>query len=141
MTPERLRQIEEVYHSAREREPNGCGAFLSEACQGDEELRREVESLLAQDGLNGMMDRPPLQVAASLLTDASMMQVAAGTKLGPYRIEAPLGAGGMGEVYRAVDTRLNRTVAIKVAKENFTERFEREARAIAALKDKLDWFR
>src|SRR3989454_3602520 len=56
-----------------------------------------------------------------------------GDRLGPYEIVAPIGAGGMGEVYRARDTRLDRTVAIKVAKEDFTERFEREARAIAAL--------
>src|SRR6516165_1436262 len=56
-----------------------------------------------------------------------------GTKLGPYEVLAPIGAGGMGEVYKARDTRLDRTVAIKVSKEKFSERFEREARSIAAL--------
>ena len=56
-----------------------------------------------------------------------------GTKLGPYEILAPIGAGGMGEVYKARDTRLDRLVAIKVSKEEFSERFEREARSIAAL--------
>src|SRR5438045_894363 len=56
-----------------------------------------------------------------------------GTRLGPYAILAPIGAGGMGEVYRARDTRLNRDVAIKIAAEQFSERFAREARAIAAL--------
>src|ERR1700689_4112499 len=56
-----------------------------------------------------------------------------GTKLGPYEILAPIGAGGMGEVYRARDTRLGREVAIKVSAERFSERFEKEARAIAAL--------
>jgi Tol biopolymer transport system component/predicted Ser/Thr protein kinase len=61
------------------------------------------------------------------------MSLDAGTGLGPYEILAPLGAGGMGEVYRARDTRLDRIVAIKVAKEQFSERFEREARAVAAL--------
>jgi serine/threonine protein kinase len=61
------------------------------------------------------------------------MAVAAGTRLGPYEIIAPIGAGGMGEVYRARDTRLGRDVAIKISNENFSERFEREARAIAAL--------
>src|SRR5579864_8933053 len=61
------------------------------------------------------------------------MPLTAGTRLGPYEISAPLGAGGMGEVYRALDTRLDRMVAIKIAAEQFSERFEREARAVAAL--------
>ena len=61
------------------------------------------------------------------------MLISAGTRLGPYEILAPIGAGGMGEVYKACDTRLDRVVAIKVAKEQFPDRFEREARAIAAL--------
>src|SRR5436190_17055424 len=61
------------------------------------------------------------------------MLLCSGTRLGPYEILAPIGAGGMGEVYRARDTRLNRTVAIKVAGEKFSERFEREAHAVAAL--------
>ena len=61
------------------------------------------------------------------------MPLSAGDRLGPYEIVAPLGAGGMGEVYRARDTRLNRLVAIKVSKEQFSERFELEARAVAAL--------
>ena len=56
-----------------------------------------------------------------------------GTQLGPYRVEAPIGAGGMGQVYEATDTRLRRPVAIKTSQERFSERFEREARAIAAL--------
>ena len=61
------------------------------------------------------------------------MPLSAGTKLGPYEILAPIGAGGMGEVYRARDPRVGRDVAIKVSNEGFDERFEREARAIAAL--------
>src|SRR5215469_8393125 len=61
------------------------------------------------------------------------MPLSAGERLGPYEILAPIGAGGMGEVYRATDTRLGRHVAIKVAIERFTDRFEREARAVAAL--------
>src|ERR1700688_1284897 len=61
------------------------------------------------------------------------MSLDPGTKLGPYEILALIGEGGMGEVYRARDTRLNRDVAIKVSKEQFSERFEREARAVAAL--------
>jgi eukaryotic-like serine/threonine-protein kinase len=61
------------------------------------------------------------------------MPLSAGTELGPYKIIAPISAGGMGEVYRAHDSRLDRDVAIKVSKAQFTERFTREARAIAAL--------
>src|ERR1700722_12818595 len=61
------------------------------------------------------------------------MSLAPGTRLGPYEILAPIGAGGMGEVYKARDTRLDRVVAVKTSKSNFDERFEREARAVAAL--------
>ena len=61
------------------------------------------------------------------------MPLAPGTRLGPYEILAPIGAGGMGEVYRAHDPRLGRDVAIKVSAEHFSERFEREARSIAQL--------
>jgi eukaryotic-like serine/threonine-protein kinase len=61
------------------------------------------------------------------------MALIAGEKLGPFEILAPIGAGGMGEVYKARDTRLDRIVAIKISQEQFSERFEREARAVAAL--------
>src|SRR5216117_1076456 len=61
------------------------------------------------------------------------MSIAPGTRLGPYEIVSHIGAGGMGEVWKARDTRLDRTVAIKIANEKFSERFEREARAVAAL--------
>jgi serine/threonine protein kinase len=61
------------------------------------------------------------------------MALAAGEQLGPYQILAPIGEGGMGKVYRARDPRLNRGVAIKVSQERFSDRFEREARAVAAL--------
>src|SRR5882672_3397581 len=69
----------------------------------------------------------------TLTFELSLMSLSAGTRLGPYEIVAPLGAGGMGEVYKAVDTRLGRDVAIKVSTTEFSERFSREARSIAAL--------
>jgi len=129
--PDRLGQIEELYHAARELEPSQRSAFMAGACRGDEALRREVESLLAQDpAREGMLDRPP---AAGLLNDSSRAPLAPGARLGPYQILAPIGKGGMGEVWKARDTRLGRDVAIKISIAQFTERFEREARAIAAL--------
>ena len=130
MTPERFRQIEELYHAAREATAEERAALLA---QTDPELRREVESLLAQRTGDDFLDRPAVQNAPELLEDATVTAVAAGTCLGPYRIESKLGEGGMGEVFRAVDTRLGRAVAIKTTREQFSARFEREARAISSL--------
>src|SRR5208283_2189017 len=73
------------------------------------------------------------QSATDLIPDLSQPKITTGTRLGPYRIEAPLGRGGMGQVFSATDTRLARLVAIKISDERFSDRFEREARAIAAL--------
>lgn len=124
MSPQRWREIEELYHSARE-----CGeaAFVG----SDPELRGEVEKLLAQDSDNGgkLLD----ERAADLIAGLADTQVTPGSSLGPYKIEAPLGQGGMGQVFRATDTRLGRPVAIKISKEIFMSRFERESRAIAAI--------
>ena len=131
MTPERWREVEQVYQSTMDREPRLRAAFLSEACGNDQELRREVDSLLELNHSPVLVDAPAWQAVAELLTDST--QLAPGTQLGPYRIEAMLGAGGMGRVYQAHDTRLGRTVALKISRVEFNERFEREARAVAAL--------
>jgi tetratricopeptide (TPR) repeat protein/predicted Ser/Thr protein kinase len=131
MTPERWQEVKEVLAGALEREPQERRAYLEQACS-DSDLRHEVESLLAQtDG--EFLDRPAIQNAPHLLEDSTVTEFALGARLGPYRIENKVGEGGMGEVYRAVDTRLGRTVAIKLSREKFSDRFEREARAIAAL--------
>src|SRR6202051_4031931 len=130
MNAERLRKIEELCDSAREREPGQRSAFLAEACRGDEELRRKVELLLAQDVSNDdavgekILDRPAWEAAPSLLGQPGNARLSPVAQIGPYKIEAALGAGGMGEVYRALDTRLRRTAVIKGGKEHFGGRVE-----------------
>jgi serine/threonine protein kinase len=139
MTSDRWRRIEELYHSAREREGNQRAAFLKEACAGDDALRREVESLLAQEkGLEGFLNDSALAEAAKrLVEDRGRSWV--GRQLGPYQILSFLDAGGMGEVYQAHDTKLGRNVALKVLPAAFVHdpdrlsRFQREARMLAAL--------
>ena len=130
MTPEDVRQIERLYHAARERSPEERAALLARA---DPELRREVESLLSQQSGDVFLDWPAIQAAAQLPEDSIVTGLVTGACLGPYRIETKVGEGGMGQVFRAVDTRLGRAVAIKISAERFSERFEKEARAIAAL--------
>jgi serine/threonine protein kinase len=130
MSPERFRRIEELYHAAREGTPEDRAALLART---DSELRREVESLLSESGGGEFLDQPAIRNAPELLEDVAAVRVAAGACLGPYRIESKLGEGGMGEVFRAIDTRLGRAVAIKTSQERFGARFEREARAIASL--------
>ena len=124
-------RIEELYHSAGKLEPGERSAFLFEACGGDEELRCEVEALLSQPDFSLRLDAWTSD--STVLFETPSRQLAAGARLGHYRIEALLGAGGMGEVYRAVDTRLDRNVAIKISREQFSARFAREARAISSL--------
>ena len=125
MTPERLRQVEELYQAALE-----CGSAERAAllAQADLEVRREVEALLER----------PAMVAAVPVADSTVTQLGPGAQLGPYRIEAQLGAGGMGVVYRALDTKLNRPVAVKVLSNELADavarrRFQREAQMASSL--------
>jgi serine/threonine protein kinase len=132
MEPDRWRRVEELYHSALECEPEKRHAFLAEVCEGDIDLRRLLDDLLAQNGAtNGLVGQPVWEFVAGSARPVGEIPV--GSKLGPYEILGILGEGGMGKVYHAVDTRLDRAVAIKVSGEQFTARFEREARAISAL--------
>ncbi len=139
MTPERWQQIERLYHDALELAPEYRPAFLDRACAGDDELRREVESLLAaHDEAGTFIDKPPDDVVAGMLAEKQAHSMI-GRTLGHYRLGSLLGAGGMGEVYRARDTRLDRDVAVKILPEHLANnrealwRFEREAKAVAAL--------
>jgi len=137
-TPERWQQVERLYHAALARDANQRAAFLHEACAGDGALRNEVESLLAQEKGATLLEAPALEVAAKMFGE-HRGQSFIGRQIGAYRIISLLGAGGMGEVYLARDTRLDRTVAIKILPDHLAdraelrERFDREARAIASL--------
>ncbi len=139
MTPERWKQIEQLYHAALKLEPGQQSAFLQEACTGDEDLRREVESLLAHESQAESFIEAPALVGTAQGMAEERVQSLVGRQLGVYKILSLLGAGGMGEVYKAQDTRLNRIVAIKVLPRHLSERadlrqrFEQEARALASL--------
>jgi Tol biopolymer transport system component len=138
VTPERWRQITELFHAARERDPRDRTAFLADACAGDEGVRREVESMLAQPASSGGFLDGPAFDAAPTLTGMEGSDLT-GRRFGLYHMQERIGAGGMGEVYRARDPKLGREVAIKVLPRAFTNdperlaRFEREARLLAAL--------
>ena len=138
MTTDRWRKIERIYHDAVERAPADRPAFLAAACDGDPDLLREVQSLLAQPSMPDFLDTPAIHVAAAMV-ETSSVAFWTGRRIGPYQVKALIGRGGMGEVYLARDTRLGRDVAIKVLPKAFTDnpnrlaRFEREARVLASL--------
>jgi serine/threonine protein kinase len=126
MTPERLRQIEDLYRAARKCHPYERAVLVE--CT-DPEIRSRVERMLAVESGGQILDQSP----EGFLTDPTLPAVALGAQLGPYSIEAQIGAGGMGTVYRAIDKRLGRVVAIKTVSELYSERSQLEARAISSL--------
>jgi serine/threonine protein kinase len=138
MTPERWHQVRAMLAGALERAPADRAAYLDQVSI-DPSLRREVESLLAQEkGAEGFLEAPALEVAAKTLGQGPGQSLI-GRQFGSYQVLSLLGAGGMGEVYKARDTRLDRIVAIKVLPAHLAdradsrERFEREAKTIASL--------
>lgn len=149
MTPERWRAIERLYHAALERDADERLSFLAEACRGDDSLRDEVESLLGyQAKAKDFIETPAATPHGPLLTVANAMRQLhessvpgrfAGRVFGVYELKELIAVGGMGEVYRARDTRLGRSVAIKVLPESLARdpdrfhRLQQEARAAAAL--------
>ena len=133
MRPNSWERVSSLLDAALERPPGERAAFLDEACSGQEALRERVEKLLAnheEAEANSFLEGGPV---------VNSMELAPGTELGHYKLVRLIGAGGMGEVYQATDTRLDRTVAIKVLPSHVAdnlqarERFEREARTISQL--------
>src|SRR2546430_1608681 len=140
MTPELHQRIGKLYSAALELEPSQRAAFLGAACAGDNILREQVESLLAlDDDAKDFMEFPALELAAGLIAQEPEHSIRTGTRLGPYEIVSSLGKGGMGEVYRARDTKLRREVAVKILPKEFAQdqervgRFQRESELLAAL--------
>jgi TolB-like protein len=127
------RRVEQLFHDALERRPDQRSAFLAQACQGDSALHHEVESLLAQE--EGSLLRDGVQALARQMAGGSRE----GTRLGRYVLGPLIGEGGMGQVYRARDARLDREVAIKLLPADLArdpdrlQRLEREARVLASL--------
>jgi eukaryotic-like serine/threonine-protein kinase len=139
MTPERWKQIDQLFHSALQREPSQRAAFVAESCSGDESLQSEIEDLLAShEQSESFIETPAADVAAELLA-VGQTGLTVGQTVGPYKIIDLLGEGGMGEVYLAEDTRLPRKIALKILPPQFTidaervHRFEQEARTASAL--------
>ena len=133
LTPDRWRRIESLCHGALARPASERAAYLAEACADDRTLHDEVVSLVSEDDDTGSFLETPLGILGST---APLV----GQRLGAFRIDRMIGAGGMGEVYQAKDLRLDRDVAIKILPAHWSgdpqrrTRFEREARAVAALK-------
>jgi len=140
MTPERWRQVETLFQEALARTPKSRRAFLTEACIGDAALRHDVEELLVSfEAAGSFLETPAAESLSSSGNTVSVLGLNSGQRLAHYEIISQLGSGGMGEVYLARDTRLDRQIALKVLPAQFAadpervSRFEREARAASAL--------
>src|SRR5215510_5123242 len=137
VTAEHWQQVQDLFHAALEREPTDRAVYLDEACHGNEALRQEVARLVSAHETEGhFIDSPGYIAACDVLATHHFEP---GEMLAHYKIQSALGEGGMGIVYLAEDTRLQRKVALKLLPPDFTvnpnrvRRFEREARAASAL--------
>jgi eukaryotic-like serine/threonine-protein kinase len=139
VSAERHERLESIYHAARTRPPADRPSFVARACEGDLDLQHEVESLLAQPVSEDGVLETPLEVLAAGVLGRAGGALTPGTRLGTYEVLGPLGAGGMGEVYRARDVRLGRPVALKIVVASKIDdpqslkRLEEEARSASIL--------
>jgi predicted ATPase len=139
MTPERYQKAGDIYHAALNMPPDHRPSFLDHVCEADSDLRREVESLIAaHDCVGQFIEAPAMDVAAAVIgIDEASVTVPG--RIGHYEVLSPIARGGMGEVYRARDTRLGRDVALKLPRHQLivdldaVRRFEQEARAASSL--------
>jgi eukaryotic-like serine/threonine-protein kinase len=137
--PERWPQVERIYSAIVARPESEWATVLTELCAGDDSLRNEVESLLAHENAASTFLETPALAGVDLARDIASDRALVGRRFGPYTVLAPLGSGGMGEVYRARDEKLGRHVAIKLLPSHFASdpdhraQLEREARTLAAL--------
>jgi eukaryotic-like serine/threonine-protein kinase len=136
---EREQRITSIFHSAIAREPHERAPYLDGACGNDEALRHEVEELIrSHESAGSFIESPAYERGADLL-EGDRPRTRAGQSIGPYKIVSLIGAGGMGEVYRANDARLGREVALKLLPDSSAtgtesvRRFQQEARAASAL--------
>ena len=130
-------ELSRIYHAALEREASAREAFLDTECAGDAALRREVASLLAHHQSAGFLDNPPFQGTTPRSPQSSFEQLI-GRHIDGYRVTSVIGAGGMGVVFKAVDSKFDRPVAIKfvsdaLADTSARQRFMREAQTASSL--------
>src|SRR6266536_3742890 len=139
MTPARFQTIEEIFYAALDQEPDKVARFLETTCEGDELLRGEVEALLASRQRVGSFIETSAVGIASRIIENGQADLLVGQTFGHYKISKPIGSGGMGEVYLAMDIKADRKAALKLLPMHFTgdaerlHRFQQEAHALVGL--------
>src|ERR1044072_1644052 len=117
MKAERFEQVDQIFQAALQREPAERAAFLDDACGGDTEVRGKVEGMVSADEeARSFIERPAFELAAKMMADQNS-NIVVGQTIGPYQIVSRLASGGMGDVYLAHDSRLDRKVALKLLPE------------------------
>src|SRR5262245_39627184 len=137
MKDEWWNEVERIYHAARELHGEERSRFLASACERNSEISRRVDEMLRnEEEQQSFLAQPAIAIASPSLISEREPALAEGTQLGPYQVLGSIGSGGMGQVYRARDTRLKRDVAIKTLSPGFVcdsdrlARFDREAKVL-----------